>query len=378
MKKILCILMACLMLLGLCACGDDSKTSPSDTPAPAPTAAEPATEPAPTEPEATPLSIGDTLVAPAFTMTFDSLEVLDEFSYKTSEYSSTSLYVEDGYKLLLLTGHIENTGTTAFSDSSFFRTCVVNDSYTVTDYDVRLSFKRDKYFEVDAYTDVDYYLYINIPEKLAAQYEKATFTLGFNDDMSLLTTYYNIDGTKSTPVDNLYTISGGTAAAAPETPAPEAPAPQEQASEAPAGNTLSLGDTISTEDFDFTLNNVELTYELKPQNTSSVYTSYTAPDGKVYIHVDGSFYNKSKRDYCIRDLFIPEADYDNGYTYKGFAVTDKDDNSFTWASSYVVCTPLETCHYHGLVECPKVVDGSDAPLIVTLNIGGQVYTYTIR
>ena len=158
-------------------------------------------------------------------MTFDSLEVLDEFSYKTSEYSSTSLYVEDGYKLLLLTGHIENTGTTAFSDSSFFRTCVVNDSYTVTDYDVRLSFKRD---------------------------------------------------------------------------------------------------------------------------------------------------------YCIRDLFTPEADYDNGYTYKGFAVTDKDDNSFTWASSYVVCTPLETCHYHGLVECPKVVDGSDAPLIVTLNIGGQVYTYTIR
>ena len=311
-------------------------------------------------------------------MTFDSLEVLDEFSYKTSEYSSTSLYVEDGYKLLLLTGHIENTGTTAFSDSSFFRTCVVNDSYTVTDYDVRLSFKRDKYFEVDAYTDVDYYLYINIPEKLAAQYEKATFTLGFNDDMSLLTTHYNIDGTKSTPVDNLYTISGGTAAAAPEAPAPEAPAPQEQAPEAPAGNTLSLGDTISTEDFDFTLNNVELTYELKPQNTNGVYTSYVAPDGKVYIHVDGSFCNKSKRDYCIRDLFTPEADYDNGYTYKGFAVTDKDDNSFTWASSYVVCTPLETCHYHGLVECPKVVDGSDAPLIVTLNIGGQVYTYTIR
>ena len=134
----------------------------------------------------------------------------------------------------------------------------------------------------------------------------------------------------------------------------------------------------STEDFEFTLNNVELTYELKPRNTSSVYTSYEAPDGKVYIHVDGNYYNKAKKDVCIRDLFTPTANYDNGYTYDGFAVVDKDDNSFTWASSYVVCTPLETCHYHGLIECPKVIDSSDGSLVVYMEIGGETYTYIIR
>ena len=94
--------------------------------------------------------------------------------------------------------------------------------------------------------------------------------------------------------------------------------------------------------------------------------------------MDGQYYNKAKRDICIRDLFVPTADYDNGYTYKGFAVTDKDDNSFTWASSYVVCTPLETCHYHGLIECPKVVDETEAPLVVYLEIGGDTYQYTVR
>ncbi len=59
-------------------------------------------------------------------------------------------------------------------------------------------------------------------------------------------------------------------------------------------------------------------------------------------------------------------------------MTDDGDTAFTWVNSYVVCTPLETCHYHGLVECPEVVDGSDASLIVHFEIDGTTYQYTIR
>lgn len=143
--------------------------------------------------------------------------------------------------------------------------------------------------------------------------------------------------------------------------------------------TISLGETIVTPDYEFTLNNVELTYELKPSNTSSVYTSYPAESGKVYIHIDGSYFNTSKRDVCIRDLFVPTADYNNGYTYTGFVVVDDGDNSFDWVSSYVVCTPLETCHYHGLIECPEAVDNSTAPLYVTFTLAdGVTYRYDIR
>ena len=279
----------------------------------------------------------------------------------------------------------QRTVETTIYDTQDPRTAVVNGSYTVTDYDVRLSFKRDKYFEIDPYTDQDYFLYINIPEKLAAQFEKAEFTIGFNNDMSIPVTEWKIDGTKVTPTDNLFCITGpGSTVSAerdPEQAALEAAvglAPSDSNSSDSKVKTIVLGDVIDTDDFTFTLNNVELTYELKPQNTSSVYTSYSADSGKVYIHVDGQYYNKAKRDICIRDLFVPTADYDNGYTYKGFAVTDKDDNSFTWASSYVVCTPLETCHYHGLIECPKVVDETEAPLVVYLEIGGDTYQYTVR
>ena len=393
MKKWIALLLAAVMCMSLAACGQ-SESPVTSTPnqgaasaAPAPTAAPETVQAEPTEPqqETVILSIGDKIDNENFTMTFDSMEILDEYSYKTSEYSSTSLYVESGYKLLVVMGHIENKSTVVISDSSFARTVCVNDAYTVTDYDVRLSFKRDKYFEIDPYTDQDYFLYINIPEKLAAQFEEAEFTIGFNNDMSIPVTEWKIDGTKVTPTDNLFCITGpGSTVSAerdPEQAALEAAAglaPSDSNSSDSKVKTIVLGDVIDTDDFTFTLNNVELTYELKPQNTSSVYTSYSADSGKVYIHVDGQYYNKAKRDICIRDLFVPTADYDNGYTYKGFAVTDKDDNSFTWASSYVVCTPLETCHYHGLIECPKVVDETEAPLVVYLEIGGDTYQYTVR
>ena len=142
---------------------------------------------------------------------------------------------------------------------------------------------------------------------------------------------------------------------------------------------ISIGQTIKTNDYEFTLNNIELTYELKPKNTSSFYTSYPAESGKVYIHIDGTYLNTSKRDICIRDLFVPKAEYDDGYKYDGFVVIDDGDTRFDWVSSYVACTPLTSCHYHGLIECPEIVDTSTKPLFVLLTMAdGITYRYDIR
>lgn len=386
MKKIMAMLLMMTVCFGLAACGSNTPgasnttttpttVTPADTTAPADLIVEPETEP---KQEVNYLSLGGAIENDKFRMTFESMEILDEYSYKTSEYSSTSLYVENGYKLLLVRGHMENTSTSAISDSCFVRTVTVNGEYVVSDFDVRLNFIRDKYFEIDPYTELEYCLYINIPEKLAEKFETAEFTLAFNNDMSLPVTTWNADGTKSTPMDNTFALVSGLGVADANSAENQETIADEPTSAEPTSRVINIGDVISTEDFEFTLNNVELTYELKPRNTSSVYTSYEAPDGKVYIHVDGYYYNKAKKDVCIRDLFTPTADYDNGYTYDGFAVVDKDDNSFTWASSYVICTPLETCHYHGLIECPKVIDGSETSLVIYMEIGGETYTYTIR
>lgn len=141
---------------------------------------------------------------------------------------------------------------------------------------------------------------------------------------------------------------------------------------------IKIGDRIKTKNLEFTLNNIELIYTLNPKNTSGYYRAYPADDGKVYVHVDGTYLNKSKKDVCIRDLFIPIATYDKEYKYEGFVVVDDGDSNFTWGSSYVVCTPLSDCHYHGLIECPEIVDKTDKSLVVSFKINDTTYRCKVR
>ena len=334
--------------------------------------------------DAIPVSLGGSINHERFTMTFDSVEVLDDYSYKTSEYSSTSLFVEDGYKLLLVKGHFTNLSTETISDSSFVRTALVNGTYKADGFDVRINFLRNTSFEIDPYTDLDYVMYVNIPEKLANMYETVTFTIGFNNDMSYPVTVWNVDGTKTVETDHLYSFSSdGSAAPEAEAPAAEAPAAEAapaatEAPMVPSANTISIGDTIYTDEYEFTLTNVELTYEVLPPNTSSVYTSYVAETGKVYAHVQASVKNTMTRDLRINELFTTSVLYDGKYPYTGFAVVNDGDNSFDWVGSYVAATPLETCIAHGLVECPAEVDTSGNSVVITMNIGGTEYQYTLR
>ena len=217
LKRISAGVLSAALCLSLCACGGGSsapaETGSSEETTPV-TTAPVATTPAPEEtepaaPSATPVEVGGSITTDNFVMTFDSLELLPEYSYATSEYSSTSLYVEEGYQLLVVKGTFENVGTTVISDSCFSLTATVNDEYVVDGYDVRLNFERDKYFEVDPYTEQAYNLYINIPDKLAEMFETASFTIGFKDDMSIPTTTYGSDGSVTVDIDQQYVFTSG-------------------------------------------------------------------------------------------------------------------------------------------------------------------------
>lgn len=230
MKKFFALILALALTLVLAACGGgndapapekDAPPAPAEDTAPEDTAGTEAPEESaePEEPSAIPLQCGDSIDNDNFKMTFDSVELLPEYSYQTSEYSSTSLYVENGYQLVVVKGHFENKATGPISDSSLVRSAVVNDSYTVEGHDVRFHFIRDKYFEIDAYTDLDYVLYINIPEKLAGMFETVTFTIGFNDDLSIPATIFNSDGTQTVETDHLYALTSGITAGGDAVPA---------------------------------------------------------------------------------------------------------------------------------------------------------------
>lgn len=395
MKQHISLLLILALLLGLCACG--SKPAADNTPVKEETPstqtqqqeqqAEQESEsvqqevtleiPETAQPEdetpkitATPVQIGGAIDTENFTMTFDSLEIVEEYSYRVSDYSTMSIYVEDGYKAVLVKGHIENKSMSVISDSSFYRKAVVNDVFEVEDHDVRLSFARDKYFEIDPFTDLDFVMYINIPEKLADMFETVTFTLGFKNDMSLLTTTWHSDGTKEVDYEQVYELTSGTAAGS------AAPAPAEP--EPPAATPISIGETIVTDEMELTLTNVELTYEVLPPNTSSVYSRYAAESGKVFVHMEADVKNLMTRNISIEELFITSVMYDGKYPYTGFTVVNKGDNSFDWVGSYVAATPLETCKAHGIVECPAEVDTSGKSIVVSFEFGGTTYEYVLR
>jgi len=322
-----------------------------------------------------PLSIGECLETDDFIMTFDSVEILDEYSYRTSDISTVSLWVEEGYKLLAVRGMFINNGTKAIQDSCFSLTATVNDSYTVEGYDVSLDFERSASFEIDPYTEQSYILHLNIPEKLAAAFETVTFTIGFNDDLSIPVTVWDTNGNSTVETDNLYSLTSDLTSQ-PVAPGEEGAAAAEEM-EAMA-MPISIGDTIDTGDYIFTLLDVELTYEVLPPNTSSVYTSYPAESGKVFVHVEADVKNTMQRDIRIEELFGTSVIYDGKYPYEGFAIVNDGDNSFDWVSSYVAATPLETCRAHGLVECPVEVDESGNSLIVYLEMGDETYAYVLR
>lgn len=392
MKRLVALWLAAMLCLSLAACGKQGaqpeetegaqtvtdageagagETEPEDE---APLEIEAQTDVPEEQPEAevpaltaTPLALGDQIETAQFTMTFDTLELLPEYDIQLTENSSMSCVVEEGYQVLLVRGHITNTGTSVISDSAFYLTATVNGEYVVDGYDVRLLFVRNKYFEVDPYTDVDYVLYINVPDKLAELFETVTFEIGFKDDLGMLTTTYNVDGTETVDYENLYALTATLdGAAAQSSAAPET-----------AAQTIALGDTILGTDYEFTLTNVTFSYEVLPPNTSSVYSSYPADSGKVYIDVSADVKNTMERNIRMDELFTVSACYDGKYQYPGFTVVG-DDNQFIWASSYSAALPLETCKAHGLIECPDEVSTSGKSVVVTIEIDDVPYEYVLQ
>ena len=141
---------------------------------------------------------------------------------------------------------------------------------------------------------------------------------------------------------------------------------------------IMAGETVSTEKYDFTVNRVEFSYRVEPDTPPSWYTYYDAPDNEVYIYLNASVKNKQKNSVECDEIYSVTADYDDGYTYKGFNIADDTDGDFTYANITSV-EPLQTLGVHNLTACPKEVETSDKPLflIITLKDGTKL-KYTIR
>jgi len=156
------------------------------------------------------------------------------------------------------------------------------------------------------------------------------------------------------------------------------PLPQETAVPQ-QGTTVSIGDTITTENAEITINKVELTYDVLPDDISGFYSHYEADSGNVYIHLDVDVKNLGKQNLGCDDILSATADYNDGYTYSSFAAPEDSSTGFTYASITSI-KPLQTLGIHYLFECPQEVEESSNPLFITIEFAStkDSYILTIR
>lgn len=141
--------------------------------------------------------------------------------------------------------------------------------------------------------------------------------------------------------------------------------------------TISIGDIITTDKFEVTINNIEFSYDVLPNDTSAFYMHYPADSGKVYIHIDTDVKNLQKQNIVCDSIMNVTADYDNGYTYTSQAIPEDASLGFNYANITSI-DPLETLGVRYLIDAPQEVDESDKPLFLIFDVDGNKYQYTMR
>lgn len=151
------------------------------------------------------------------------------------------------------------------------------------------------------------------------------------------------------------------------------------ATEKPEELILKIGDTIKSDSMEVTINKIEFSYDVLPDDISGFYTHYEADSGKIYIHIDTDVKNLAKQNLNCDKIMTVKADYNKGYIYKGLTVPEDAITGLTYASIATI-DPLETLGIRFIIECPEEVVDSDNSLFLTIQLHGtkDIYKYTIR
>lgn len=376
MKKALSLILAALLAASLCACGNNAAESTS-SPEPTATAeatATPTAVPTPTaEPTPEPVAdykIGDSIETDNFKMTVDSFDIVSEYVYSGSPGGRFT--TNDGYKMLLLQGHFENNGSKTIYNSDLELSCIVNETYEFSGVSSPSLYFDNGPTNIDPLSDGNYGLYVEVSDKLASQFENITFSIKYRSDMSNLTYTYDANGDWGSDADEEFSVTIG------DTATDSTADTTETASAKPTVQSLDIGDTVTTDDYEMTLVSVGFSYDVLPSDTSGYYRHFPADSGKVYINVVADVKNTMKRDITLSELYSCTGIYDGDYTYNGFTAVDDGDGSFLEFNSDVAAVPLATCKVHSLIECPAEVDESDKPVTVQFKIGSEKYEYKLR
>lgn len=141
-------------------------------------------------------------------------------------------------------------------------------------------------------------------------------------------------------------------------------------------DVIEIGDVITTKATEITIKDIELSYDVLPDDTSGFYNHYPADSGNVYIHIKTVVKNLQKQNLPADEIMAVKADYNGGFTYNSMTVPE-DSTGFTYANITSI-KPLESLGVRFLIEAPEEVEETDNPLVLYFTIDNQIYKHVIR
>lgn len=143
---------------------------------------------------------------------------------------------------------------------------------------------------------------------------------------------------------------------------------------------ISVGDTITNDNWEITLVRAELTEEALPNDTSSYYFSYEANDGTVFLDLVYDIKCIASKGKTINDIFGgARVTYAGKYEYEGIEVYYDDDDGHLRNASRVAFDPLQTWQLHYMVYgIPEEAVSSDESLKALLLIDDQLWELNYR
>lgn len=140
---------------------------------------------------------------------------------------------------------------------------------------------------------------------------------------------------------------------------------------------IAVGETITTSTREITIQGVDFSYRVEPEEKPSSYTYYTPGEGNVYIDVRVQVSNLARKALHGDRVMEVHADYGGHAVYSGFAVTEDSTVGFADAADTAI-GEQESRELHYLIECPQdVEENAAASLFVAINIFGVSSEYRL-
>lgn len=135
---------------------------------------------------------------------------------------------------------------------------------------------------------------------------------------------------------------------------------------------VNLGETIANDTLEIVIDTASTSQEIKPADTSRVYSYIGDKDGETYFFLTGNLKNIAGVDYDVDELKLDFC-FDEKYNYTGRVIIDVGENDFY----NTAVKPLQTVKYYMYASIPDEMIESYSTCTVQFAVKDSAYEITV-